>query len=78
MENKKIPKLTSIFDNQTNKNNSNNTNKEFKYYNKNLFLELTPMNIIDIFIKYNIPVAKETIEELKKHPYYYIKKDIHF
>ena len=39
------------------------------------FIEISPIDIIDLFINYDIPVAIETIEAIKKYPKYYIKKD---
>ena len=50
--------------------------KKYKnIYNKQKFIEITPIDIINIFIKYNIPVAKETIDELKKYTYLYMNKE---
>ena len=38
------------------------------------YKEITLADILTLFIEYNIPVANETIEELKKHLIYYIKQ----
>ena len=37
-------------------------------------LQITRENLINLFIAYNIPVARETVNAIKQHPVFFIKK----
>lgn len=37
-------------------------------------LQITREDLINLFIAYNIPVARETVNAIKQHPVFFIKK----
>lgn len=58
---KELKQVQKSFLNVQNKNVDNN-------------IEISAIDLINLFINYKIPICKETIETIKKIPYYYIKK----
>ena len=75
-----INSIKPVFSDYIKKKKIKDTDSIFKKYktqkkNTDKILEISVMDIIKIFIKYDIPVATETLEALKEYPYYYIEKD---
>ena len=47
--------------------------KQFKV-DESQILQITRENLINLLIAYNIPVARETVNAIKQHPVFFIKK----
>ena len=59
----KLKPLKSAFIyNQHNENNTNN------------YIEISSVDLINLFINYNIPICNETIDTIKKYRTFLIKK----
>ena len=62
-----MQKINTVFKNFKSQNNIIESNN-IKYK------EITLSDLLTLFIDYNIPIAKETLEELKQHQIYYVKQ----
>ena len=67
METKQINQIKSVIPNTSINKTTTNVMQNNKMY-KSIFYK----DIIKLFIKYNIPVAKETINVLKQRNIYYV------
>ena len=60
--------------NNKNNNKNNNIAQILKQYSETKQIEITNVDLLNLFVKYRIPIAKETIEYINKFKSFIIKK----